>query len=49
MQESTFLKEKKKFRKNWNMVTKMVEEEYEENEESKQMMNSLERVMMEGS
>ena len=25
----------------------MVEEEYEENEESKQMMNSLERVMME--
>ena len=31
------------------MVNKMVEEEYEENEESKQMMNSLERVMMEGS
>ena len=29
MQELTFLREKKKFRKNLNMVNKMVEEEIE--------------------
>ena len=38
MQELTFLREKKKFRKNWNMVNKMVEEENEEYEDNEKEM-----------